>query len=285
MSGLRKPHRFGSRDFNLRPRTESSQENESENTTTGKRKEIKLMDPAKKISKNDSNNNTNNDTNNDKNAGYMLLRILGRIYCLNQDEIPESGMLRTLYEMNDNKIEMNDNKTEDKTIDIHEDWFTTEQIDMFFHLYKDKKIIGDSMTYIAVSKKNYSGLLKIANYFQIDEKKIARDICLHWIYKYSFSNYMHPYNDKDKVEIFFYEYNDIELLSIKYKDTHMISPFTIKFCETIDDEIINECVVIENSKLIICALGANYYLYIDGIRDTQLKLTPRTKTETESESE
>ena len=115
----RKPHRFISRDFGLRPRTNLSQENESENTTTGKRKEIELTDPSKKIAKNNSNNNTKNDTNNDTNndannnkktGGYILLQILGRIYCLNQDEIPESGMLRTLYEMNG-----------DKTIDIHED--------------------------------------------------------------------------------------------------------------------------------------------------------------------
>jgi hypothetical protein len=101
-------------------------------------------------------------------------------------------------------------------------------------------------------------LLKIADFFQFDEESVKKDVELHWIYKYSFTHnsYQNP------TKIFYNLYNNIDLLSITYSNTHTITSFALKYC-TIDAKTY-ECVVIENSNLSICKIENEYALYDSG---------------------
>jgi hypothetical protein len=230
MPGIRRPHRF-------RPSTIVK-------TINSKRSLIDSM-----ISISENTNKIGRKMTSDKDEKYMFLRILGRVYCLNYDEIPESGMLRSLYDMKGDEIQ-----------DIEEEWFTSEVIDFFFQLVKNKKIIGQNTSKIGISITNYNLLLKTANYFQIDEESVKEDVELHWIYRYSFRH--DSYNNHYRANIFYNLHNKIELLSITYSCKHTIASFALKYC--VIDDIRYECVVVENSDLSICKIEDKYSLYESG---------------------
>lgn len=197
---------------------------------------------------------------------YILLRISKKIYCLDKQDIPESGMLRTIYEMPGETI-----------VDVDQN-FKTILLNFFFNAIKKENYRGISK--ILVDPQNYVELIKISRYFQIDEKIMTNKIKLHWVYENIF------FTDDKKFHMFIGEYKNEEVLSITYNDKTSILPYEAY-------NIVTEALVIDlnllyygfsimkeyiSDTVLILYVDNQYKIYVNNHFHSNLQLKPRSIT-------
>lgn len=130
----------------------------------------------------DENKEQDNDQDNDqeeiehqnkkakKEVGYLLLRIMNKIYTLDNEDIPVSGMLRTLYDTHDDVNEI-------IAVDCQ---FDNKLLNYFFQNIRKPGSFDHTIT---VTITEYIELRKICDYFQISfEDTFVKNLQLHWIY-------------------------------------------------------------------------------------------------------
>lgn len=202
---------------------------------------------------------------------FMLLRIMGKVYCLNKDDIPEEGMLRTLYD---------GLRNEEMVVNIDQEFKLTVLIDFVFSIENAKKIYNIPLEKAYLRISEYIELVKICRFFQfseVKEKEIMDNVELHWIYRYIFTS------TSDSTSIFLGFMDNKEYLSISYKKDNFLSSFLRHIVHiTKDEEIIEkyDAILSVTKNLIICKEKNNYFI---SERDVffplrKLTITPREYT-------
>lgn len=192
---------------------------------------------------------------------YILLCIKGKIYAMNKEDIPEEGMLRSLYDM----------KGGEKIIKVDLE-VDPDVVDFFFYHYKKSKICNENIVKIMVSRKEYIDLIKMCRYFQVDEKVMKNKIEIYWIWKYMFiseSDFQFNGKTQNEAVIFSTIYDDNALLSIRLGNEKC---YVADFCITNSREQNKKnsnsavyCDYLPNKQLKIIKFSETYKLYVDNI--------------------
>jgi hypothetical protein len=188
---------------------------------------------------------------------FMLIRVMGQIYLLNKSEIPEQGILRTLYEglVHQESVVNIDQK------------FTTKLLDFVFSIEKTKNIYTEGCitckAYLFPSE--YTEIVEICRFFQFSErteKEIMNHVELHWIYRFQFySTTVDHYSDLPFVNIFAHFLDNKPFLSVTYGNQNLLlTSFTR--CN-VNVEGISKCdaILLENNLIIFQDKEDQYHLY------------------------
>jgi hypothetical protein len=204
-----------------------------------------------------------------KEKEYILFRIKNKIYSLNKEDIPESGMLRTIYD---------DNEKEETICEVKEE-FTPYLVNFVFNcIRKDKILLGQPTNKLTVDREGYKDLIKISRFFQIDEKIIMDSIELHWIHRYLFTQ---TNVSPTIINIFTGFVNETPLLSIVMKEkSYIIRDFNINVRKLVGDDQEYESVVfvLDKKEFILMNFNKIYRLYVDLQFITNLEPKPRSVT-------
>jgi len=101
---------------------------------------------------------------------YLLLKNKDRHFVIDQKDLPESGMLRTLY----------DNFKETGPVEIKEG-FKSDLVEYVFKHLKQKDMRLESQR--IVSLKGYEQIRKICEFFGVNQEKVCQNVELHPIFK------------------------------------------------------------------------------------------------------
>jgi hypothetical protein len=234
---------------------ETPKENETPNETPNEKpKETPHEKPKETSNEKPKETPEQNAITEKKEKEYILFRIKNKIYSLNKEDIPETGMLRTIY---------NDNEKEETICEVKEE-FTPYLVNFVFNcIRKDKILLAQPTNKLSVGKKGYKDLINISRFFQVDEKIIMDSIELHWIYRYRFTQNGVP----TIVNIFTGYVNETPLLSLVMNEkSYIISDFNINVRKLVGDDQEYESVtfLLDKKEFLLMKIDNKIYrLYID----------------------